>query len=402
MATRKGKQPRLGPSDLEVALEEWDRQLINQEDLEKDFAMACSLDRAVRDDGATITLFQQEEARAHADRQLAMRIARMGGRTENTAPTPFGAEKIYHMNAGLPSPSYSASRKRAPSKSPEASGEAKPLKSSQEHEAKAPSKAHLEKRMKPEIPESSKMAKPPQGVPVSECACVSCNDIKESIDITKAPCLHNYCTVCLVQLVELAIRDESFFPPRCCRQTLPLSIISALIGPDLTRKYEEKSIELADPSRTYCSNQNCSAYILPDRVCGYIGTCGKCGKTTCTICKQASHKGKCRTAEDVVLDVATAQKWQRCRCGHVVELNTGCNHITDDSLVAAADMISAISAPKSGRPVNVQPGTRIASSIEPTKSQLADMLYQTSKPYSKRRRACVMAESAIIPTDGLP
>lgn len=72
MDSSKGKQPRLGPTDIEVALEEWGRELINQEHLEKNIAMAHSLDRAVYDDGAAITLFQQEEARAHADRQLAL------------------------------------------------------------------------------------------------------------------------------------------------------------------------------------------------------------------------------------------------------------------------------------------------------------------------------------------
>jgi hypothetical protein len=85
MGTSKGKQPKMGPTDVEIALEEWDRELANQEHLERDLAMAHSLDRAVRDDGATITLFQQEEARARADHQLALRIARMGGESKKQA-----------------------------------------------------------------------------------------------------------------------------------------------------------------------------------------------------------------------------------------------------------------------------------------------------------------------------
>lgn len=59
MGAEKGKQSRTGPTDIEVALEEWDLQLTNQEHLERDLAMAQSLHRAVRNDRATITLFQQ-------------------------------------------------------------------------------------------------------------------------------------------------------------------------------------------------------------------------------------------------------------------------------------------------------------------------------------------------------
>lgn len=336
----KGKQPRLGPSDIEVALEEWDRELGNQEQLEIDIAMARSLDRAVRDDGAAITLFQQEEARARADRQLALRIARMGGRVEETDWVPFDAERIYQMNAALAGPSAATGpstaagpssptpQKRVRFESPDACGSSKRIKLSQDAPASESSETDTNKRKRCESPEPSNKAKRQCLQLASECVCVSCNDADDQIDIIQAPCSHHYCAVCLVQLVEQSILDESLFPPRCCRMTLPLSIISVLIGPDLTRRYEEKCIERADPEKTYCSNKTCSSYILPDRVSGYVGTCEKCQAKTCTICKRESHKGRCRTEEDDLLDVAAQQNWQRCRCGHVVELNTGCNHIT--------------------------------------------------------------------------
>ncbi|KAJ5355118.1 uncharacterized protein N7496_012330 [Penicillium cataractarum] len=340
MSTTKGKQPRLGPSDIEVALEEWDQELGNQEQLEIDIAMARSLDRAVRDDGAAITLFQQEEARARADRQLALRLARMGGRVQETDSVPFDGERIYQMNAALAGPSATAgsstaagpncptARKRVRSESPDASEASKRVKPSQDPPDCESSEAGINKRKRGESPEPSSMAKLQHLSTAPQCVCVACNDASDEIDIIQAPCAHHYCAVCLVQLVEQSIIDESLFPPRCCRMTLPLSIISVLIGPDLTRRYEEKCIERADPEKTYCSNRTCSAYILPDRVSGYVGTCGKCQAKTCTICKRESHKGRCRTADDDLLDVAAEQNWQRCRCGHVVELNTGCNHIT--------------------------------------------------------------------------
>jgi hypothetical protein len=77
--------------------------------------MPYSLDKAVRDDSVTITLFPQEKARALI---LALRIGRMSGRVEETGPTLFDADRNYHMNAALAQPSSDASRKRAHSNSP--------------------------------------------------------------------------------------------------------------------------------------------------------------------------------------------------------------------------------------------------------------------------------------------
>jgi hypothetical protein len=48
--------------------------------------MPYSLDKAVRDDSVTITLFPQEKARALI---LALRIGRMSGRVEETRPYTF-------------------------------------------------------------------------------------------------------------------------------------------------------------------------------------------------------------------------------------------------------------------------------------------------------------------------
>lgn len=135
----------------------------------------------------------------------------MGGRAEQPGPTPFDADRIYHMNAALVGPSGSASRKRA--RSTEVSEEAKRLKLSQEPPATGPSNTDSKERMRSETLESSEMAKRPRVSRPSECVCVSCNDANELSDIIQAPCSHHYCTACLVQLVTHAIIDESLFPP---------------------------------------------------------------------------------------------------------------------------------------------------------------------------------------------
>lgn len=331
MDKTKGKQPNRGPSDIELALEQWDRELSAQEQLEMDFAMAKSLDTAVRDDGYIITMFQQDEARARADRQLAMRIARIDGRTEQTDPVPSKAERIHHVDAAVAGssswagPSGTASKGRARPENCDVSEELKRIKLAHEPTTL---KTATDEQTGRESPESSQRAKQQPHSATPEYACVSCNDPGDEIAVIQAPCSHHYCVDCLVQLVTQSIIDESLFPPRCCRMTLPLSIISVLIGPDLTRQYEEKSIERADPERTYCSNKTCSSYILPGCVSGFVGTCRQCETKTCMICKDEAHNGNCQTAVDDLLDIAGEKGWQQCICGHLVELNTGCNHMT--------------------------------------------------------------------------
>lgn len=156
-------------------------------------------------------------------------------------------------------------------------------------------------------------------------------DTKMRFDMVEAPCpdRHLYCQDCAVRLFEESIRDESLFPSRCCRVSISLSAVIRLLGADLTKRFEEKSVERNDPYRTYCSNPVCSQYTLPDRVRSFIGTCSYCSERTCTLCKRTTHSGACADETDEVLGMARAEGWQRCSgCRNIVELTTGCNHIT--------------------------------------------------------------------------
>lgn len=326
--TGKGKQPSRGPSDTELALEHLNNQLREQEQLYQDLVLARSLDKAVQDDGAAIALFQQEEAMARADRQLAFRLARIEGAPELMEQEPFDAETMYRMNAVTAGPSGSASRGHTNTGDARPSEQAKRTRTSPDPATPGPDDACPQKRLRAQVPESSTLAERSRPPAAPRIVCVSCNESYEPRDIFRALCTHDYCTACLVKLAEHALLDETRFPPRCCGRTLPLSLIRTHIGPGLTQRHEEKTIEQADLSKTYCSNKICSAYILPDRVSGYIGTCRSCQVKTCTICKEEAHEGDCQPAANELLELAVKQKWQKCPCGHVIELNIGCNHIT--------------------------------------------------------------------------
>jgi len=160
--------------------------------------------------------------------------------------------------------------------------------------------------------------------------CVACNDNKPTAQTYLAPCADAYCGGCLVQLVEDSLVDESLFPPRWRRQEMALSGVRVFLGSELTHRVELKAIEHNTIDKTYCANRTCATFILPTEIIDNCGRCAVCDTQTCTHCKELAHIGNCEQArDDVVVRLAQEQGWRRCfRCQALVELTTGCNHIT--------------------------------------------------------------------------
>ncbi|KAI5240555.1 hypothetical protein E4T43_05979 [Aureobasidium subglaciale] len=161
--------------------------------------------------------------------------------------------------------------------------------------------------------------------------CVACTENFPWYDILQTPCEHHYCVECLAELFEHSMVDETLYPPRCCRQPIPLDDAKLLLHPKLIRNFERKSIELDTKDRTYCFDPRCSTFIPAGHITDNIAGCPGCGKRTCAICKVAAHRGDCPRDEALqqFLQAADQLGWQRCySCHRVVELRTGCNHIT--------------------------------------------------------------------------
>ncbi|TKX22672.1 ubiquitin-protein transferase-like protein 3 [Elsinoe australis] len=143
--------------------------------------------------------------------------------------------------------------------------------------------------------------------------CTACQDNFKICDIARAPCSHEYCGECLGAIFTGAIGDEAYYPPRCCRQTIPLEKVRMFLPADIAQDFQAKVPELETKDRTYCHVPNCSAWISPDHIVNGTGTCD------------------CPADEGTqqLLEVARGQRWQRCyQCRRVIELNTGCYHIT--------------------------------------------------------------------------
>ncbi|KAJ5383935.1 hypothetical protein N7517_001846 [Penicillium concentricum] len=174
------------------------------------------------------------------------------------------------------------------------------------------------------------------GSPKSEIwsECVSCRDEQPQDDMIKTKCSHFYCKACLIRLFTDSLRDESLFPPQCCRRSIAAS--EEMIGPALIQKHKEKAIELSDPDRTYCCNSKCAEYLPRKATRDVVCKCTSCGVRTCRKCKKHVHEGRCVYKLDALLEeLAECKKWQRCsNCSRLIELSTGCNHITMTHIIS--------------------------------------------------------------------
>ncbi|EXJ95809.1 hypothetical protein A1O1_00933 [Capronia coronata CBS 617.96] len=164
-----------------------------------------------------------------------------------------------------------------------------------------------------------------------ELVCVACRETKKYLDIIEAACGHGYCKPCLQELFDLSTKDESLFPPRCCREPLDLSEVQIFLTKELKDKFERAKVEFSTVDKTYCSEATCSAFIPVDANAGDAVFCWECGTETCVTCKAGAHIGDCPddTALRETLALATASGWQRClSCRRLIELEVGCNHMT--------------------------------------------------------------------------
>ncbi|RFU24477.1 hypothetical protein B7463_g11861, partial [Scytalidium lignicola] len=164
--------------------------------------------------------------------------------------------------------------------------------------------------------------------------CEACREEVKFYDVAQVPCSHEYCRSCLQDLFEMSMTDESLFPPRCCRQQIPVRSVRVFLKLDIVQSYEKKKIEFETPNRTYCHSSTCSTFINTSYIKGEIATCPVCSLTTCTTCKAEAHKGDCPNDAPLqqVLQTARENGWQRCySCWRVIELEHGCVGVVPNS-----------------------------------------------------------------------
>ena len=167
--------------------------------------------------------------------------------------------------------------------------------------------------------------------------CTSCFDDIPDTDAVALPCTHKYCLPCFSQLVTTAIEHEINFPPKCCLSDVPNKTIRDNLPPVTKALFDQKALEYAVPvsNRYYCVSSTCGKWIdtrHAKRANGAI-TCPHCRTKLCTLCRGPQHAANQDCPQDFGLDQTLEQAeragWRRCyNCRAIVELNTGCRHIT--------------------------------------------------------------------------
>lgn len=161
--------------------------------------------------------------------------------------------------------------------------------------------------------------------------CIVCAESKPYLETVPLACQHIYCQDCLRKLFDDATIDETLYPPRCCRAPINPETVRGILGPDLCNKFEAKAVEWETSNRVYCPIPTCSTFIPPPVGTNHVAktSCPVCTQEVCTACKREWHGGEpCKGDDEMLLQLTNAAGFQRCACGHVVELTIGCNHMT--------------------------------------------------------------------------
>ncbi|KAL8770734.1 MAG: hypothetical protein Q9209_003601 [Squamulea sp. 1 TL-2023] len=164
-----------------------------------------------------------------------------------------------------------------------------------------------------------------------QAVCIVCQDQFLQRKPSCLACGHNCCHACLVALFNNAMKDESLFPPRCCKQIIPLIMVQRHFDHDFPETFRKRQVEMNTPNRTYCCTKSCLVFIESLNIEGDKATCPACKTQTCIICKGSAHKGECPEDPAVISLMATAAQegYKQCpSCRLLVELTFGCNHMT--------------------------------------------------------------------------
>ena len=84
--------------------------------------------------------------------------------------------------------------------------------------------------------------------------------------LIKVECEDTYCQGCVENMIEIAIKDETAYPPSCCGCSIVPRKIQKHISKPLIRRFEEKEVEYSTKDRTYCHRPKCSAFIAPHSI----------------------------------------------------------------------------------------------------------------------------------------
>ena len=155
------------------------------------------------------------------------------------------------------------------------------------------------------------------------------------------PCTHGNCQECMTKLLHTALQDSSLLPLRCCELPIDMNVAEYCLSTKDISTLTSRVVEIEAKNKMYCPS--CNQFINLDLISMIESNndfiC-MCGTTICIQCKTVSHAGisctenqsKSEEQDAQLLELAKEKKWQSCPgCSSIVELISGCNHITCSS-----------------------------------------------------------------------
>lgn len=177
--------------------------------------------------------------------------------------------------------------------------------------------------------------------------CFEDTDIAEMFSIGHCP--HKYCLSCMKNHVEVKFQNGMVaqFPHKNCTSNLSIGRSKAPKLVDvMIDRIKESSIPATE--KVYCPYPKCSTLmskeVLESTKTSFVSEggrkCMKCHLYFCIHCKVPWHynmtcsdykrsKTYSRTGDHLLKSLATKKLWRQCsKCNHMVELTSGCYHIT--------------------------------------------------------------------------
>ncbi|KAF1832429.1 hypothetical protein BDW02DRAFT_529935 [Decorospora gaudefroyi] len=304
----KGKHPADHPPDIDIAFASFQAEIQGYKTFLDDEKLAQSIAAAVHTDSPLIGDLTSQDVQAHEDRCFALELSNNDPEIE--APPPSVHSDLQHdVHDWMSAVSGNMAA-------------ASVIEFSDDETEAGPSMSYRERQA--DIMKKLSM----------EFQCCACTDRFPRSSMVTTTCSHRYCVDCIKILFMRSTHDEGLYPPRCCKNPIPLALVAKYMDPDELATFKLATVEYATPNRTYCSNHTCTKFIVPNSIESGTNraTCSKCGTETCAICNNAYHQGS-DCPDDPSLrqtrELAREMGWQTCyACDRVVQLRSGCNHMT--------------------------------------------------------------------------
>ena len=176
-------------------------------------------------------------------------------------------------------------------------------------------------------------SKKPKLIDTKKDCAICCIEFKVSEMLTPCrKCSHKICTICVTRRFETAMKDQGYFPARCCQLIMhPAVFQSVTTAEDLT-KFKTRLDETQASNPLYCPINTCSAFIPPRHFAAKTvrhTPCMQCGTKVCKDCKHVYEDSLHECYQDLEGKAILKNfKYKRCpKCQTAIARMYGCNHV---------------------------------------------------------------------------